>query len=191
MPAIILASSSIYRKELFSRLGLDFTCFSPDINENLDISEHSALTETLAVQKAQKGQQFYPNAISIGSDTIATLGETRLGKPNNHESAVSQLMSMSGQTVLFYTGIAVASPNMEPLKAHIITTVQFRTLSSATIEAYLEKERPYKSSGSFKSETSAVALINCCQSSDPTAIIGLPLITLSQMLNEVGVSILG
>jgi len=191
MTAIILASSSIYRKELFSRLGLDFTCFSPDINENLDIKEHSVLTETLAVQKAQKGQQFYPNAISIGSDTIATLGEKRLGKPHDHEKAVSQLTSMSGQTVLFYTGVAVVCPNMPILKTHIITTVKFRNLSSTTIEAYLRKEQPYKSSGSFKSETSAIALIDCCQSSDPTAIVGLPLIALSQMLKEVGVSVLG
>ncbi len=191
MTAIILASSSIYRKELFSRLGLDFTCFSPDINENLDITEHSSLTETLAVQKAQKSQEFFPDAISIGSDTIATLGIERLGKPLNHDTAVEQLTSMSEQAVLFYTGIAVVSPNMAPLKTHIITTVQFRKLSSATIEAYLKKEQPFKSSGSFKSETSAVALISCCQSSDPTAIIGLPLITLSQMLREVGVSVLG
>tara|TARA_R110002110_G_scaffold404606_1_gene623194 strand:+ start:235239 stop:235817 length:579 start_codon:yes stop_codon:yes gene_type:complete len=191
MAAIILASSSIYRKELFSRLGLDFTCFSPDINENLDITDHSCLTETLAIQKAQKAQESYPDAVCIGSDTIATLGQSRLGKPLNYEVALAQLQEMSGQEILFYTGIAIVSPDRSPLKAHVITTVQFKKLTQEMIHTYLKKEAPYKSCGSFKSETSAVALINCCQSSDPTAIVGLPLITVSQMLSDVGVSVLG
>lgn len=189
---IILASSSPYRKTLLERLKIEFTVVNPDINEDLAIESHHTLVETLSVQKAQQVGKLHPDAFCIGCDTIATMGTMRLGKPLNFETAMQQLLSMSGQTIHFYTGIALhcASKNVL-LKKAIITEVLFRKLTPAMITHYLKTEEPYQSCGAFKSETLGTALIQKCQSDDPTAIIGLPLITLCDMLEKANVSVLG
>lgn len=188
---IILASSSPYRKALLQRLKIEFTVVSPDIHEDLAIESHQALVETLSIQKAQHVASLYPDALCIGCDTIATMGKMRLGKPLNFETAKEQLLSMSGQTIHFYSGIALhcASKNLLFKKA-ITTEVQFRKLTPMMITHYLKTEEPYQSCGAFKSETLGTALIQKCQSDDPTAIIGLPLITLCDMLEQAGVSVL-
>lgn len=187
---IVLASSSAYRKSLLSRLKKPFITYAPDIDESLDIKAHPEFVETLSVQKAQKAQILYPDAVCIGCDTIATMGEKRLGKPSNAQEAVEQLLSMSGQKIDFYSGVSVVyKPKSLILKSTIVTEVEFRELTIPMIEHYLELEKPYQSCGSFKSETLGIALIKKCKSDDPTALIGLPLITLCDMLQTVGLNI--
>lgn len=187
---IVLASSSIYRKALMTRLRCNFTTYSPDINEDIGLESHEELVQTLSVEKAKKALQSHPEAVCIGCDTLATLGGKRLGKPGNYERAKAQLQAMSGQQVIFYTGIAVVHPSKDLiLKKCIPTDVIFKNLSDSTIDYYLNIEKPYQSCGAFKSETLGTALISQCKSNDPTAIIGLPLITLCNMLEEVGIDL--
>lgn len=189
MVELVLASSSVYRQEMFARLGLSFSCFSPDINEDINVKAHDQLVETLSLQKAQAAQAQFPKAVCIGADTIATLGEVQLGKPKTFEKAVAQLQSMSQKTVIFYSGVAMMGPPPNaPMVSHLKTEVTFKKLSDSLIKGYLLKEQPYNSCGSFQSETSAIALIESCQSSDPTAIIGLPLIKVCEMLEQFGIT---
>lgn len=185
---IILASGSIYRKELLNRLKIHFTTYTPDINENLPIESHSEYVETLSVNKALAALKQFPDSCCIGCDTIATLGKSRLGKPINFEKAKQQLQQLSGQTVKFYSGIGVVTKD-QVLQKSLVTEVVFRELSLKMIEYYLTVEEPFQSCGSFKSETFGCSLISRCSSDDPSAIIGLPLLTLCDMLQRVGIDI--
>lgn len=189
---LILASSSIYRQELLSRLGVPFTCFAPDIDETpLPQETWQNLVMRLAHEKAQVAAQKYPEAICIGSDEVAALGNSLLGKPGNHDAAVTQLKQMSGQKVSFYTGVCLYSRALGHSETNIaITSVVFRELTSNMIENYLSKEKPYNSAGSFKSETLGSALITRFEGEDPTAMIGLPLIMLCDMLRKVGIEVI-
>lgn len=184
---IVLASGSVYRKALLARLHIPFTTFDANIDEEIALEDHDRLVTHLSAEKASVAQKRFPEAICIGCDTIATLGAERLGKPLEHATAVKQLQAMSGKTVYFYSGIAVAyQPKDFLLTKSVVTEVTFRTLTLKMIEHYLQTVKPYNSCGSFQSETLGCALIKTCQSDDPSAIIGLPLITLCDMLAEVG-----
>ncbi len=188
---LILASSSPYRKDLFMRLKLNFECISPDVDETqLPNETDTQLVKRLSLSKAQSALNNYPDSICIGCDTVASLNQEVLGKPKTFDIAVSQLKKMSGQTVQFLTGISVVAPNHQPLCAMVPSTVIFRELSEAKIRKYCELEEPFHSCGSFKSETTACALIEKLTSDDPTAIIGLPLIELTKMLEQVNVCVL-
>lgn len=192
MTQLILASSSIYRKELLSRLKTAFETYSPDIDESRLANEtiHD-MVERLSKAKAKAACEKYPSSICIGSDEVAGLGEMILGKPLTHEKAMAQLNQMSGKEVVFYTGVCVSAPFKNYEAYHLSTTsITFRTLTSRQIENYLEKEKPYHSAGSFKSETLGSALISRFKSEDPTAIIGLPLIKLCELLNGAGLEII-
>lgn len=190
MLPIVLASSSVYRKELFSRLKLPFQTASPDIDESMlpneSFEEH---VKRLSFAKAHIVAKRHPEALCIGSDEIAALGNDVLGKPLTHENAVLQLKKMSGQTVVFYTGVAVVKKDYEDYRL-AITKVTFRKLNDSMIENYLLKEQPYFSAGSFKSETLGSALITKFEGNDPTALIGLPLIDLVEMLEKAGVKVI-
>lgn len=191
-PPLILASSSIYRKELLSRLKVPFSTFSPDVDESRHKDEHIPdMVKRLSLAKAHIACEKNPNSICIGSDEVAGLDDEILGKPLCHENAIKQLSSMSGKQVVFYTGVCVCAPFL-PFEEYRLstTTITFRTLSPAMIENYLQKEKPYQSAGSFKSETLGSALISRFESEDPTAIIGLPLIILSEMLTQAGIAII-
>ncbi|HRE31920.1 MAG TPA: Maf family nucleotide pyrophosphatase [Candidatus Berkiella sp.] len=192
MQKLLLASSSIYRQELLSRLQIPFGCFSPDIDETPKNGESiEALVLRLSKEKAKAALNQYPDAICIGSDELAVLNKEVLGKPLTHENAIQQLSAMSGQKVDFYTGICVLSsaPAFEDCRL-VTTSVTFRKLTPSMIENYLQKEKPYQSAGSFKSETLGSALIEKFHGDDPTAIIGLPLITLCNMLEKVGMAVI-
>lgn len=190
MRLIVLASKSPYRKALLSRLPLDFITHDSNINEDLDLPSHQALVETLALEKAKAAQLVYPEALCIGSDTLGTLGDLRLGKSASEALAQEQLQQMSGQIVDFYTGIALYDHQQNLSLQHtVVTSVKFRTLTPKMIQHYLDKEKPFQSCASFKSETSAIALIESCTSEDPTAIVGLPLITLCSMLMKAGIEV--
>lgn len=192
MTQLILASSSIYRKELLARLKVPFDTYSPEIDESrLDNESIHDMVERLSRAKAQAALAKYPHAVCIGSDEVAGLEETILGKPGTHENAIAQLTQMSGKQVIFYTGVCVSAPLKNYEVYHLSTTaITFRDLTQEMIENYLHKEKPYHSAGSFKSETLGSALINRFESDDPTAIIGLPLIKLSQMLEEAGIAVI-
>ncbi|MGE3317669.1 MAG: nucleoside triphosphate pyrophosphatase [Candidatus Berkiella sp.] len=192
MPKLLLASSSIYRQELLGRLKIPFESYSPDIDETPKNGESlEALVLRLSKEKAKAGVMQFPEAVCIGSDEIAALENTILGKPLTHENAIQQLTRMSGQKVDFLTGVCVYAPKLSFEDCRLVTTtVIFKKLTPSMIENYLQKEQPYQSAGSFKSETLGSALIDKMQSDDPTAIIGLPLITLCHMLNKVGIAII-
>ncbi len=191
MISIILASSSIYRQELFSRFMLPFTTFSPDLDETrLQDEPVLEMVCRLAKAKARIAGEHFPGAICIGSDEVAAIGETIFGKPGNKENAQNQLQTMSGKVVHFHTAVCLYSQTRHFDICQVVTTgVKFRTLTEKMIHNYLEKEKPYHSAGSFKSETLGSALIERFEGEDPTAIVGLPLIALSDMLRKCGIEV--
>lgn len=192
MPKLLLASSSPYRQELLARLKVSFDCFSPDIDETPKLGESiQALVLRLSKEKAKAASIQFPDAVCIGSDEVAALNNTILGKPLTHEAATQQLMSMSGKKVEFHTGVCVYAPTLSFEDCRLVTTgVLFRELSPSMIENYLMKEQPYQSAGSFKSETLGSALIEKFYGDDPTALIGLPLITVCEMLQKIGLGVI-
>lgn len=188
MPRLILASSSRYRRELLARLGLPFESLSPEIDEQPRPAETAeAVARRLAVEKAQAISNQHPDAIIIGSDQTATIDGTQIiGKPGTHERAVAQLKSASGKTLTFHTGLCVWQAGHAPLLDCVPTFVRFRELSDTEIERYLRAEQPYDCAGAAKSEGLGVSLLISQDGSDPTALIGLPLIRLCAMLRQRG-----
>ncbi|MFN2349678.1 MAG: nucleoside triphosphate pyrophosphatase [Thioalkalivibrio sp.] len=193
MQALILGSSSPYRHELLERLGLPFQCHSPDVDERpLADEAPDALVARLARLKAEAVARQYPDALIIGSDQVAELDGRILGKPGGHEQAVQQLRAASERAVRFHTGLCLLNARTGRVQILAVPfTVHFRTLDSAMIEEYLRREQPYGCAGSFKSEGLGIALFQRMEGDDPTALIGLPLITLTTMLREEGVAVLG
>ncbi|HCB12957.1 MAG TPA: septum formation inhibitor Maf [Gammaproteobacteria bacterium] len=189
---LILASTSPFRRELLARLGLPFTTQAPDVDETrLPGEDASALVERLAEWKARRVAGRAPAALVIGSDQVAVLNGTILGKPGDHSRAVEQLQQASGCSVIFYTGLCLLDGvsgqrqiTVEPFQ------VVFRTLTVEMIEHYLQREQPYHCAGSFKSEGLGIALFERLEGDDPTSLIGLPLIRLVQMLEAAGVAVL-
>ncbi len=187
-PALILGSTSRYRRELLERLRLPFTVAAPDVDETpLPGEAPAALARRLALAKARAVAALHPQAIVIGSDQVADLNGKSLGKPGTHERAVEQLRAMRGQAVVFQTAVAVVcqatgfeAQDLAPV------TVRFRDLSDAEIEAYLRAEEPYDCAGSAKSEALGIALVSAMESDDPTALVGLPLIRVCSMLRAAG-----
>ena len=190
--ALILGSSSRYRRELMQRLRLPFEVLSPDVDESpLPGESPHDLACRLALAKAHAVAALQPEAVVIGSDQVADLNGLPLGKPGTHERAVVQLRQMRGQTVIFQTAVAVvcaatgfAQMDIAPVK------VQFRDLSDAEIEAYLQAEQPYDCAGSAKSEGLGIALLERIDNDDPSALVGLPLIRTCALLRAAGVKVL-
>lgn len=187
---LILASSSVYRQRLLLQLGVSFTCISPDIDESSRPNESAdALTRRLAITKAARILQDNQEALIIGSDQVADLDGTILGKPYDPERAVAQLTQCSGKTVRFYTSVALLSSGMQQVDV-VTTWVRFRALTDEQIRAYIKKEEPLDCAGSFKCEGLGVALFESIQSDDPSALIGLPLISLTRMLHAAKIDVL-
>ncbi|MDH5357356.1 MAG: Maf-like protein [Gammaproteobacteria bacterium] len=192
MQQLILGSSSPFRAELLTKLGLPFISVSPDIDENPIANEQpEQLVKRLSENKAQAIAIQHPDALIIGSDQVAVLDGTILGKPGNHENAVKQLMAASGKTVVFLTGLTLLNSK----SGHMYTVVEpfevsFKTLSPDQIEFYLQQEQPYQCAGSFKSEGFGISLFAKLSGDDPNALIGLPLIKLIQMLAIEGIDVL-
>ncbi|MDS1140945.1 Maf family nucleotide pyrophosphatase [Pusillimonas sp. SM2304] len=185
---LILASSSPYRQELLSRLGLPFTAVSPNIDESPQAGETpAALAARLSLAKAQAIVPAHPGALVIGSDQVATIGGEPIGKPGSFERARAQLEQLSGQTVEFHSALCVSNGQRHEID-DIVTRCRFRTLTTAEIVNYLQREQPYDTAGSAKAEGLGIALMDSMQSDDPTAIIGLPLIALARMLRSFGLN---
>ncbi len=187
-PALILGSTSRYRRELLERLRMPFTVESPRVDETPHADERPAdLAMRLALAKARDVASRWPSAVIIGSDQVADLDGTPVGKPGTHERAVAQLRSMSGKSVIFQTALSVvrADTGFEA-SALVAVTVRFRPLNDAQIEHYLRTEQPYDCAGSAKSEALGIALLEAIESDDPTALVGLPLIKTCQLLRQAG-----
>jgi len=191
-PTLVLASSSPYRRELLSRLGVPFEVAAPDCDETPWPGESAAATATrLARLKAQTLAARFPSALIIGSDQVALLDGQQLGKPGNFERAFAQLAMMRGKTMVFHTALCLYnSASGRAQEAVVPWEVSMRDYSDAEITAYLQREQPYDCAGSAKTEGLGVTMMAHMQGSDPTAIIGLPLITLCAMLREEGFPLL-
>ena len=186
--SLILASSSKYRKLLLQRFGLPFDCHSPEIDETAQADESpSDLVNRLALQKAQAVSEDYPRSAVIGSDQLAVFDRKVIGKPGNHQAALKQLMSFSGQVVEFLTAVSVVCAHSSFEERYTDRTqVRFRDLQIDEIERYLLKEKPFDCAGAFKAESLGIVLFEAISSDDPTALIGLPLIRTAAMLRRAG-----
>ena len=190
--SLILGSTSIYRRELLSRLHIPFEVAAPEVDETpLPGEAPSVLAERLALAKANAVAAKFPNAVVIGSDQVADLNGQSLGKPGTHDKAVTQLRLMRGQTVVFQTAVAVVclATGFEQCSLAAVN-VKFRDLTDYEIENYLQLENPYDCAGSAKSEGLGIALLDAIDSDDPTALIGLPLIRTCQMIRAAGIELL-
>ncbi|MEE8429140.1 MAG: Maf family nucleotide pyrophosphatase [Gammaproteobacteria bacterium] len=188
-PHIVLASGSRYRRELLQRLGIPFETLSPEVDETRQAGESAqVLVQRLSAAKAFAGGRRHNTAWVIGSDQVAVIDDEILGKPGSHARAKSQLRRLSGERVTFLTGLCLldaASGNMQSdvIPFHVV----FRKLDDDQIERYLRYEQPYDCAGSFRSEGRGIALFARMEGDDPTALIGLPLIRLTEMLTKAGV----
>lgn len=189
---LILASSSIYRRELLQRLQINFSTVSPHVDETILKGEKSQETALrLSQEKARKVGVEYPHALIIGCDQVATLNGEQLGKPLNHNNATKQLRAMRGEEVTFHSAVCLYNANTNSIQAEVIPyLVRFKKLTDAQIENYLIKEQPYHCAGSAKSEGLGIALIESMVGDDPNALIGLPMIKLITMLQNEGVNLL-
>ena len=188
---LVLASTSSYRQMLLERLSIPFELARPDTDETPLPGEPPATTaERLAAEKARAVAAAWPDALIIGSDQVAYLGDQVFGKPGTESRAVAQLQQMSGQTVVFHTALALLNTRSGRLQtAGIPTRVRFRTLTEAEIRRYVAKEQPLDCAGSAKSEGLGISLLDALSGDDPTALIGLPLIALSRMLRAEGLEL--
>ena len=185
---LILGSTSPYRRELLQRLRIPFEVQRPEVDETpLPHETPVALAQRLALTKAQAVAQRFPQAIVIGSDQVADLNGEPLGKPGNHANAVAQLQRMRGQSVVFQTAVSVVCLATGFAQTELAQVkVQFRHVSDAAIEAYLQAEQPYDCAGSAKSEGLGIALLERIDNHDPTALVGLPLILTCRVLRAAG-----
>jgi len=189
---LILASSSPYRKQLLARLGLPFTSIVPQVDETALVGEApAALAVRLAVAKARAVAQRFPDALIIGCDQVAVLDGKLIGKPGGHVQAIAQLERAAGKPMDFHTGLCLldgahgcCQQVVEPFR------VYFRALRAQQVAAYVEREQAYACAGSFKAEGLGIALFERMAGDDPNSLIGLPLIRLVTMLENVGVAVL-
>jgi len=185
---IILASSSRYRRELLKRLGLPFKAWSPELDEHAFAGESPRQTAMrLARAKAHAGLGPWPQAWIIGCDQVADLDGEAIGKPGSLAKARQQLRKLSGKSVLFHTALCLA--HAEPTRSHerlVTTEVRYRVLSAREIDRYLAREPAFDCAGSAKSEGLGIALLECCLGEDPSALVGLPLMALAQLLRAEG-----
>jgi 7-methyl-GTP pyrophosphatase len=188
LPPLILASTSPYRRELLARLRLAFEAMPSGVpEEGVDGESPADRALRLALAKAQAIAGVHPGALVIGADQVAAAGERVLGKPGDAAHCRAQLAFLSGRTARFYTACAVLGVGAGVRLAHVdTTTVVFRSLTADEIERYVACEQPYDCAGGFKAEGLGVALFECIESQDPTALIGLPLIWLARALRGAG-----
>jgi septum formation protein len=189
---LVLASTSPYRRELLARLGVPFEVAAPDVDETPLADESPDDTaQRLSILKAQAVARHFPDALIIGSDQVALLEGNQLSKPGTHENAVAQLRSMRGKTLEFHTALTLLNASSGNTQtANVPVRLFMRDYSDAQIEAYLRKDQPYNCCGSARSESLGIALIARYETEDPNALVGLPLIKLTEMLANEGLDVL-
>jgi septum formation protein len=191
-PKLLLASTSPYRRELLARLRLPFEVAAPGVDETpRDGETPAALVLRLAREKAAAVSGRYTDAVVIGADQVAVLDGAALSKPGTRDNATRQLRALRGRAITFLTAVAVAQGVPARIAARVVPTqVQFRNLADAVIDAYLDADHPYDCAGAAKIESLGIALVERVESPDPTALIGLPLIALVDLLAEFQVPVL-
>ncbi|MEG3753826.1 Maf family protein [Psychromonas arctica] len=189
---LVLASTSPFRKQLLEKLHIDFSTANPQVNEDELPGETAIqLVERLAIAKAKAVTSDFPNALIIGSDQVCLNNGHILGKPGNFDNAFKQLKAASGQHVTFYTGLALVNSVTGEVQSLVEPyDVYFRELSDEMITNYLHKEEPYNCAGSFKSEGFGISLFSRFEGKDPNSLIGLPLISLIEMLEKESFEVL-
>jgi septum formation protein len=189
MPPLVLASTSTYRKQLLERLGLPFSTDRPDVDESPLADEIPATTaERLALAKARAVAHRHPGALIIGSDQVAYSGTQCFGKPGTVERAIEQLRAMRGKSIFFHTALCLLDNRDDSYQFDAVTTeVRFRALTDEEIERYVQRELPLDCAGSAKAEGLGISLLEYIRGDDPNALIGLPLISLCNMLRSAGV----
>ena len=187
-PPIILASASPYRRDLLDRFLDSYETVSPDIDESNDLQlSPKELAQHLARKKAETVSMNARSSLIIGADQLAALDEQILGKPGNHQKAIEQLLAASGQSVTFLTAVCILDPVGRARYEHVDETkVQFRQFDRRLAESYLRHDEPYDCAGSFKIEGAGFVLFESVRTDDPTALIGLPMIWVSDVLLELG-----
>jgi septum formation protein len=190
--ALVLASSSAYRKALLERLGLPFITVAPGIDETARDAELPAATSVrLAGAKARAVAARYPHALIIGCDQLAACDGVAVGKPRDRDDALAQLKAMRGRTIIFHTALSLLNARTGRCQSALVDVAcTFRSLDDEQLAAYIDRDQPYDCAGSVKCETLGIALLSRIASDDPTALIGLPLIRLIDMLNAEGVPVL-
>jgi septum formation protein len=187
-PRLILASTSVYRRQLLERLRVPFEVANPGIAEPHHPGEAPpARSARLAAEKAQAVARSHPKALVIGSDQVAVCRGQVLDKPGNEAGCWSHLRLLSGSVAEFHTAVALIGPDPDALSAFTdLTRVHFRHLSEAEIHRYVSLEKPYDCAGAFRAESLGISLFERIESEDPTGLVGLPLIALSKALRQAG-----
>ena len=189
---LVLASSSPFRRRLLGQLSVEFRTLDPDIDESpLPNEKPQTLVRRLSIAKARAVVSQAPTALIIGSDQVAVHQGAIVGKPRDHADAVAQLLSSSGKTITFFTSVALLNSTNGCLQVDVVPfAVRFRPLTREKIEYYLEREKPYECCGSLRADGLGIALLDRLRGEDPTALIGLPLTVLTQMLEKEGFRVL-
>lgn len=189
---LVLASSSQTRRQVLSKLQIDFEIFAPNIDESsLPGESPSQLVERLSVEKSLAATTAYPGHLIVGSDQVAVVCDQVLGKPKDRNHAISQLETMSGNSVVLFTGLALLNSETGSLQSDVLQyRVNFRNLNREMIENYIDKDHPFDCGGSLRSEGLGIALLTEFDGSDPNILLGLPLIRLIDMLSAEGYSVL-
>jgi septum formation protein len=188
---LVLGSSSTYRRELLQRLQIPFEISNPDIEETPLAGERPEATAVrLAVAKSRAVAITHPGALIIGADQVALLEGVQLGKPLNRENATRQLQHVRGKEVVFFTALSLLNNQTDSVQTRLVPShVKFRQFSDQQIYNYLDREQPYHCAGSAKAEGLGIALIERIVSDDPSALIGLPLVALVDMLANEGIDV--
>jgi septum formation protein len=189
---LVLASSSSYRRALLKRLGLPFSVVAPKIDEAVRQGElPAAASVRLAEAKARAVAAAHPNALIIGCDQVAACDGVAIGKPRDRDDALAQLKAMRGRTIIFHTALALLNTRTDHCQTALVDVAStFRVLGDEQLAAYIDRDQPYDCAGSVKCESLGIALFSRIASDDPTALIGLPLIRLTDMLMAEGMQIL-
>jgi septum formation protein len=184
---LILASTSRYRRELLERLAIPFSVVKPEVDEaQLEGESPLANCRRLAVEKASAVAAKHADAIVIGSDQVLDLDGQAMSKPGDFATALAQLKRCQGRTLICYTALCVVAPGQAPLIDVVPTEIVYRNLPDEALIAYLNREQPFDAAGAVKVETNGITLLAAVRSDDPTAIIGLPLIRLTDFLRTRG-----
>ena len=188
-PTLILASTSTYRANLLGRLGFNFETIAPAADETR-LPDEAFVAMAARLSEAKAKSISHSSALVIGSDQVAVIGDRQLHKPGSIKRAEEQLRLISGKTVEFYTGVSLWNTATDRLQTEVIPyKATLRDLSDCEIEAYVAVESPLDCAGAFKWERLGISLMKTLEGADPTALEGLPLITLCNMLRNEGLAL--
>ena len=190
-PTLILASTSPYRKAQLAKLRIPFVALAPNVDEEAykqRIANPKELALRLAVEKAKAVAESHPEAVVLGGDQLVSFQSRILGKPHTAERAVEQLLQLAGQEHVLITAVAVFHEGS--CRSHVDETrLRMRPFDRQTAERYVSLDQPLDCAGSYKIESLGISLFESIETEDHTAITGLPLITVTRLLNAVGIPV--